>query len=265
MLSPRSILVPIDFDDNSVSVLEFARRVAFDSEAIVHVLHVMPLFLVPGEPQSAVSGQMGEAQASVEKLAAEHLKGINYQISVRTGDTVREILTVARSGHFDLIVMPTHGRHGLSHFILGSVAERVLRDAPCPVLSFKPGEATSREVFVADVMLKTPQTVSAGSRLSEARMVMDETGLRSVPVIDDGRLVGIITDRDLRSHNQGETLVKEAMTRSPVCTTPGMTVREAAHLLVRLKVGALPVMEDGKLLGMVSTDDVIGKLVERQS
>lgn len=264
MLSPRSILVPVDFDDNATAVLQFARRVGIDSEATLHLLHVMPLFLIPGEPQSVVSGQLGEAQHALEKLAAEHLKGVNYQIAVRPGDTVKEILAVARTTHADMIIMPTHGRHGLSHFILGSVAERVLRDAPCPVLSFKPSEGTHVEVHVEDVMVKAPQTVNGKSTLNEARLVMDETGLRSLPVMENERLIGIITDRDLRSHaSNREALVMNVMTKAPVCAAPGMTIREAAKLLVRLKVGALPVMDNGQLLGMVSTDEVIGKLVDR--
>ncbi|HLH78263.1 MAG TPA: universal stress protein [Candidatus Binataceae bacterium] len=266
MLNTHSILVPVDFDDHAGAALEFAKRVAIDSDGELRVLHAMPLFLVPGEPQSVVSGQMGEAQKALEKLAGEHLKGVNYQIEVRVGETVKEILAAARTHHSDLIVLPTHGRHGLSHAILGSVAERVVRDAPCPVLSFKPAQAGPVEARVTDVMLKAPETVASTLTLEQARQVMEDTGQRSLPVMEDEVLIGIITDRDLRSHpNKRDILVKHAMTKAPVCATPAMTVREAAQLLVRLKVGALPVVENGRLLGMLSTDEVIGKLVDRHN
>ena len=75
---------------------------------------------------------------------ATELAQDNYEVDVTMGDAGTEILLVARRLRANLIVMATHGRKGVRRLILGSVAERVVREAPCPVLTVRPQEAPSR-------------------------------------------------------------------------------------------------------------------------
>jgi len=78
------------------------------------------------------------ARARLEKFAAKHLSDrAEYQASLKRGDPASAILEAARELRPDLIVVATHGRTGLSHAFLGGVAERVLRESPVPVLTFR--------------------------------------------------------------------------------------------------------------------------------
>jgi acetoin utilization protein AcuB len=87
----------------------------------------------------------------------------------------------------------------------------------------------------------------------------------SLPVLSNDILTGIITDRDIRSHigELEKTRVQTAMAPGPVSVAPTMPVEEAAALLVKLGVGALPVVENGKLVGLLSNKEVIQTLLDR--
>jgi nucleotide-binding universal stress UspA family protein/CBS domain-containing protein len=261
----HSILVPLDFDDSAKPVLEFARQLAVSDDAAIHLLHVIAILLAPGETSSIVLTREDEVKAALEKLANQHLAGVKHQVHTCTGDTARGIVETARTLRVDLIVMPTHGRHGLPRFFLGSVAERVVREAPCPVLTMRPSAGNEGENSVAAIMLKNPPAVSTSDTLAEVRALMQREDLLSVPVISNGVLVGIITDRDIRSHvgYLENTKVQTAMALGPVTVAPAMPIDEAARLLLKLGVGALPVVENGKVVGLLSTKEVIQNLLGR--
>jgi nucleotide-binding universal stress UspA family protein len=120
---------------------------ARDHAARLVVLHVAtpPPFITPGELQRALQGPDGYRAALEVRLrqthAADLAAGVAYRIE--DGDPAAEILRVAREIGCDLIVMGTHGRTGLGRLLLGSVAERVLREAPCPVVTVKVPPASS--------------------------------------------------------------------------------------------------------------------------
>jgi nucleotide-binding universal stress UspA family protein len=79
------------------------------------------------------------ARTKLVRLARQRVNGkARYQVDVMMGDPAVEILQAAKRRGADLIVMATHGRKGLRHLVLGSVAEHVVREAPCPVLTVKP-------------------------------------------------------------------------------------------------------------------------------
>ena len=82
---------------------------------------------------------------------------------------------------------------------------------------------------------------------------------RGLPVIEKGRLVGILSDRDLLRFigHQGEITVKEAMTRLVVTVKPETSLEEAARLLVNHKIGALPVTQRGRVIGIISSTDIL--------
>ncbi len=264
----RCILVPVDFDESAASALELARQMASASDATVHLMHVVAILLTPGEATSIVMARQEEVKAALEKVGKEQLGGTRYQVHIRTGDTARGIVEVAHDVGADLIVMPTHGRRGLPRFFLGSVAERVVREAPCPVLTVRPSVAASEaENIVAKVMLPSPPSISPSDTLAHAHALMQRDNLLSIPVVSNGVLTGIITDRDIRSQagHLEDTRVQSAMALGPVTVAPTMPIEEAARLLVKLGVGALPVVENGKVVGMLSTREVIQTLLDRHA
>lgn len=143
------ILVPMDFSDDSEAALRFARDLARRYDATIHLLHVVENPLATGVWSaelytSEIAGLqlnlVRDAKARLEKSVPE---GTAMSTEVRVGKAANEILNVARERGVDLIVMGTHGRTGLALLILGSVAERVVRMAPCPVLTVRASYETA--------------------------------------------------------------------------------------------------------------------------
>jgi nucleotide-binding universal stress UspA family protein len=134
------ILCAVDFDESSTVVLNFARELAQQNDATLCVLHVAPLPLNATEfspiPMDPYPVWEKTARAELEKLAAAHLggRGVSYKIETRSGEAADGILAQAQEMEADLIVLATHGRRGVSHFLIGSVAERVIRRASRPGL-----------------------------------------------------------------------------------------------------------------------------------
>lgn len=139
----KRILVPTDFSKNADYALQYALTFARDLRAKLSLLHVVyfsaytaPQTLrLPGDAVSQVlTGLVKDAKDRLKKLV-EKTKELHVILPpvVRVGVDYTEIGAFAAKGRIDLIVMGTHGRTGLAHAFLGSVAERVVRDAPCPV------------------------------------------------------------------------------------------------------------------------------------
>ena len=143
----KKILSPVDFSENSNHALQYALTLADLGGAELVLLHVVEAISYPQsatlfEPllgevdltmklQSAFEEQL---QQQVSKLQGEY---INVRGKTVTGNTFMEIIQAAREEAADMIVMGTHGRTGLAHVLIGSVAEKVVRGAPCPVLTVK--------------------------------------------------------------------------------------------------------------------------------
>lgn len=132
----KKILVPIDFSDRSFEAIDTALSMA-ESPAAVHVVYVL-LDLSPMEPGEVwgtidVSTRTKSALEALKKrLAAPKYQGV--QCSVEFGDPSTMVTQLAKREQFELIVLTSHGRTGLSHLLIGSVAERIVRMAHCPVL-----------------------------------------------------------------------------------------------------------------------------------
>jgi nucleotide-binding universal stress UspA family protein len=145
----EKILCAVDFDESSAVVLHFARQIAEQNGATLCVLHVAPLPLNATEfspiPMDPYPVWEKTARVELEKLAAAHLegRGVAYKLDTRSGEAADGILNQAQEIGADLIVLATHGRKGVSHFLIGSVAERVIRRSACPVLVVRPKEAAS--------------------------------------------------------------------------------------------------------------------------
>ena len=112
---------------------------------------------------------------------------------------------------------------------------------------------------IMNVMTSNPETIGPDATLSNAKTIMDAGRFRRVPVVEDGRLVGILTERDLREYTGylEATRVNAAMRTALVSVTPYNTVEDAARLMLKHKIGGLPIVADGKLVGIVTTSDLL--------
>jgi len=137
----RNILCPVDFDPNSPAALEFAARIAQETGGRIYLLHVVPwtALSVPVDASEVLAELKQSATVRLGRLAEEKLhKRIANEIIVTVArDPGAEVVRVANELKANVIVMATHGRKGLSHLVLGSVAARVVRESPCPVLTIR--------------------------------------------------------------------------------------------------------------------------------
>jgi len=114
-------------------------------------------------------------------------------------------------------------------------------------------------MIVAELMTPKPVTVAPGDTLQTALERMEAGRFRQVPVVDEERLVGILTDRDTRPHIGQLTHMRVAtvMSAHPFSVRPSTPVEKAAHLLITNKIGSLPVVDEGELVGIVTASDML--------
>ncbi|HUI27262.1 MAG TPA: CBS domain-containing protein [Candidatus Kryptonia bacterium] len=105
-------------------------------------------------------------------------------------------------------------------------------------------------------------TIEPQRSIGDARRLLVRHRIRQLPVMRDDRLVGIVTDRDLRAAPPRAKIVSDVMTSKPFVTTPDTAVDEAARLLRVHKINALPVVEKGTLIGIVTATDVLGAFID---
>lgn len=142
-LPKHKVVVPIDFSESSSDAVTTAREMVAQI-ADLHVLHVLlPLdYMSPGLVFESISedSRLQATRKHAEKFLKEHgLEGAT--LVVKQGDPGLGVTEYATEVHADLIVIPSHGYHGLKRFVLGSVAERVIRHADCPVLVLRRRDA----------------------------------------------------------------------------------------------------------------------------
>ncbi len=134
------ILVPVDFSENSRKAVAYALAFARQSNAQITFLHVIQVNYAYGEfgaidftalEREMRGGAEKELAALLERVKAQ---GVTAQSLVREGSPAKVIADVARELNIDLLVVTTHGYTGLKHVLMGSIAEAVVRYAPCPVL-----------------------------------------------------------------------------------------------------------------------------------
>jgi len=140
----RRILVPHDFSEAAAHALGFALDLAERLGASVTVVHAYDLPVL-GSPEglTITADVVGQLQRTARDaldgvVRSARRPGVEIDAVLRQGAVWSEIQTVAREKKADLIVMGTHGRHGFSRAMLGSVAAKVVRTAPCPVLTVRP-------------------------------------------------------------------------------------------------------------------------------
>jgi len=138
-MNKKNILFPTDFSTASDAALIHAENFAKQSSATLVVLHVEepPLAYGGGELYYGLPEPSSERILEMLQDVCPHDPDISYKHRLVMGDPASEIVRVAKEEHPELIVLGTHGRTGLSRILMGSVAEAVVRHAPCPVLIYR--------------------------------------------------------------------------------------------------------------------------------
>lgn len=148
MIALKNILVATDFSEPSAVALDYGRDLARSYDAALHVVHVI-------EESMALHGpEIGFAYADIQRnieaavrrdldaaLSADDHRTLNARtVITRAGNVSHAITEYAKNNAIDLIIVGTHGRGAIQRFLIGSVAERVMRTAPCPVLTVRANE-----------------------------------------------------------------------------------------------------------------------------
>src|SRR5439155_11230943 len=146
MITLRRILIPIDFSPHSEQALKYGVALAEKFEAELFLIHafqdvsIYQTEVVSGAPPITppVEQLTASARGAMERLVQEkNLQRFGTHTDIVEGAPVEEIVDYAKEKNIDLIVMGTHGRGWLAHVLMGSVAEKVVRKAPCPVLTVR--------------------------------------------------------------------------------------------------------------------------------
>ena len=146
MIDIKRVLAPTDFSSHSEKAVRFACSLAEQFGAELHLVHVLSEIIPAGPDPLLMPVMPPQFYEESEERAKETLKTLlqpawgkpaSVTTAVRWGSPVEAIVDYSKEQAIDLIVIATHGRTGLSHVLLGSVAERIVREAPCPVLTLR--------------------------------------------------------------------------------------------------------------------------------
>ncbi|MES2766214.1 MAG: universal stress protein [Bacteroidota bacterium] len=144
--APRNILVPTDFSAPAEIALEYAKDIARTHKSVIYIIHCLEPNVYSGDMTGAMADIGGAHQYLLEfsgnelKKKAISLESEGFEVRIRTldgGNPADEIVEYADANGIDLICIATHGRNGWARFMLGSIAERVLRKAMCAVLTVR--------------------------------------------------------------------------------------------------------------------------------
>lgn len=141
----KKILLAVDFSEYSPTVAEYARTLAQALGSKVVCLYVAPSlsqYVGFHVPPSSIENFVGEivsgADSTMEAFMNENLQGVDAEGRVVTGYAAEEILLMADEENADMLIMGTHGRRGIDRILFGSVAEKVVKSAKCPVVTIRP-------------------------------------------------------------------------------------------------------------------------------
>ena len=149
MIVIKNILVPTDFSETSRVALTYARELAERFQSAVHLLHIIPEVNLGLEAMDVPNVLPEDRQEQWANAAEDQLRNLlpdaerarlRVRREVRRGHPFVEIVRYAKRRNIDVIVMGTHGRGAIEHMLLGSVAENVVRQATCPVLTVRDPE-----------------------------------------------------------------------------------------------------------------------------
>jgi len=146
MIRLAKMLVPTDFSEDSEQAARYAVELAKRFQAEIHCVHVVDIpadllstsaYYMTGPSEQFIDQIREESKKNLETFAKKNLEGVEVRTVFLEGSPFVEIIRYARDHQIDLVVIATHGRTGLRHVLFGSVAEKVVRKAPCPVLVVK--------------------------------------------------------------------------------------------------------------------------------
>lgn len=280
----QTILVPVDYSAGSATALRSAATLARSVAGRLVVLYLLPIEVYGLGDYPIVAGDGARMSAERERLDAWVRATVGdplpaYEVEVEWGSPYFDIVHVAAERRADLIVIGTHGRTGFRHLLLGSVAEKTVRLAPCPVLTVHAetdveglpagapkGPPTAEPVHPGEVatrMRRAPLTIGSGEMLETARTRMAEAGIRHLPVVDGDALVGMLSDKDLGPYvgYLARTKVNTVMTAVPATITPDASIATAARLMLARRVRALPVTEGARLVGILTSTDILEEYI----
>jgi len=260
----RKILCPVDFDDNSMNALDLAAKLARQNDSTMLLLHVVSIIVAPARVTGYLDlykSQEETARAKLLEIARKRLVGLKYELLTAEGDPADIILRTQSRAGADLVLMASHGRRGISRMLLGSVAENVLRQSTCPVLTVR--YFPPQRNLVSVWMTLNPVTATPDEKLSSVQSKLLQGRLHCIPIVKDRVPVGILTDQDIHLHGNEADQIEafKAMREALVTVSPSTTIYEAGRLLSESKIGALPVVENGKLAGMITTTDLLTALI----
>ena len=141
----KKILVPIDFSDYSKNALKYAAQFAKQFNAKIYLIYVVEPMIYPADfsmGQVAIPSTdidlHSRAEEELKKLSKDIVNGgSKVEVLIKTGKPFVEIIESAAANDIDLIIIATHGHTGVEHLLFGSTAEKVVRKAPCPVLTLR--------------------------------------------------------------------------------------------------------------------------------
>jgi len=146
VINLKRVLVSTDFSEASGKALPYGASLAQEYEAELHVVHVVEDSLyyaqfvydgAPFDPSVLIEGLVQDRRKKLDELVKTLPKDVKVVTHLRRGIVASELIALAKEIDADMAVIATHGRTGLKHMIFGSVAERVVRECPCPVLTVR--------------------------------------------------------------------------------------------------------------------------------
>jgi nucleotide-binding universal stress UspA family protein len=148
MIAIKEIMAPTDFSEPSEIALRYAKALAENFHARLHLVHVLDenALIYPWTSPDGTPIALGAARTELEQVTADRLgklltaeerEKFSAQVEILVGSPFLEIIHYAKAQSIDLIILGTHGRGPIAHMLMGSVAEKVVRKAPCPVLTVR--------------------------------------------------------------------------------------------------------------------------------
>lgn len=279
------ILVPTDYSEAADAALRVAGELARAFKGRVLVAHCLPLpiYTMAEVPIWPVEGPWLAQEATRLRLHVEEVLEAEgeppaFEVDVVTDTPYLRILQLAGERRADLIVMGTHGRAGVRRVVLGSVTEKIVRLAPCPVLTVhadmhlgavaapagpRPARRAAPAGAVGRLAFRDAVVIAADAPLGEARRTMTRHGVRHLPVVEGEKLVGMLSDADLGPYvgHLDHTKVNAAMTPDPTTVVADADVTTAARLMLDRRLRALPVVEGERVVGVISASDILEEYV----
>jgi len=236
-MNVRRILCPTDFSETSAHAVEQAAAIAGYYNASMFALHVVPP-IDPSVDAGSLDSLREQTAAAFEDVTKA---GLKLDVAVEVGSPIRHILDRAASLPADLIVMGTHGAGGFEHLVLGSVTEKVLRKAPCPVLTVPPRMQSRSRLPFQRLLCATDFSDASASAVRFARSLAGESGacltllhvlewpwheppqppIDELPLEQGFALAMFRRDAETRARKQLESLVPQSRSRVRIDVVSG--------------------------------------------